>query len=953
MNIKRFPTYVDAMNALKEKIASLPRNLDRPKFIIAPEVYTFALEQIFYSLGRGSFDVKVTSFTKLYYDMLPQSAAISRAEAVAVVSAIAQQNEEKLRYYSGAFNKRGFALKVYETLEKLSSSGVEPDALNSDNVLLGLKLSDLKFIYSRYIDFTRGKLVDTVGRLEALTRFITDNDTVFDGSDVYLVNFDLFTKTQRSLIDAVAAKARQVEIYRSETINAYSMKRPPAVYAAFSKQQEYDRVADCIYKDVMEGKRFSDISVVGENLDYSRIKRAFDSRGIRFYYDKKRRLSESEPGRFIMRVMRCVTGGMTGDNMIALAGCRLACPDKSGRDKFIRFVKAHSAFFVSAKKQFDIADDPDRDEAEKVRLRLTEFVRIFSEKTLFSAEEFARKINDVFSLAGVNGEDEKNGRYYTLIMQTALSLKKVYGDAPVQRDRLFSAYANMTDSIGVSLIPNETDAVFVGPVNAKRGIKIKKLYVTGFNEGVLPAVKEDTGLISDADINALSEEGVIIEPTAERQNDLMRDELLQLILSAGEVVFSYLDDGENKKSYLVRMMEKKTGLCSRGEITDDWFAGVLEEGKDEDILRAFPSRAACVQAALSPGCGRGYSAVRAALEREISHIRSDLSLSCPDVTEGGMTIRSMSPSSLKDFYDCPKMYFYKYGLGIRKPKDGKVAASDIGTVLHKIIEKYVASGKYDNPSSDGAAIADDELSQRAEFSLPVNARLKKYVRHDAIFLCEKTAAQLTGGSFSCVGEEIRFGDGEEGGTSFRVGGVRLCGQIDRVDAFGTKARVVDYKSGGKVELRPEDVYYGQKLQLPIYSEVARRMGYVPAAMFYFPVNDSGDAGLLKGYYIDDPILYDEMIKTKDTLAFDPEKKKYMLSPDVYEGVIKYALALAEKAVQAIKSGYCAAHPISKDEKTVPCVYCDYASVCRGRSAVRKYYSVQMEDMERAVRNEID
>lgn len=152
---------------------------------------------------------------------------------------------------------------------------------------------------------------------------------------------------------------------------------------------------------------------------------------------------------------------------------------------------------------------------------------------------------------------KKNGRYYTLIMQTALSLKKVYGDAPVQRDRLFSAYTNMTDSIGVSLIPNETDAVFVGPVNAKRGIKIKKLYVTGFNEGVLPAVKEDTGLISDADINALSEEGVIIEPTAERQNDLMRDELLQLILSAGEVVFSYLDDGENKKSYLVRMMEKK------------------------------------------------------------------------------------------------------------------------------------------------------------------------------------------------------------------------------------------------------------------------------------------------------------------------------------------------------------------------------------------------------------
>lgn len=944
------------MNALKKKITASAPDLDKPKFIVVPEVYTFAAEREFYSAGRGSFDVKVCSFTKLYYDLLPENVSLSRAEAIALIGRIAVDNAPRLKYYSGAFSRRGFAAKVYDALEKLSASDIEPSTLVSANPALDGKLADLRLIYGEYERITQGKLSDANGRTEALCEWIKNNDTAIDGSEIYLVNFDVFTTRQRKLISVMEEKADLLSVYSADRAEGYETACRPVVYAASSKQDEYDRIADFIRLDVMSGMRFGDINVLGEDIDYNRLKRAFDARGIRFYYDKRKKLSDTEPGVLIRRILDCAENGMSADNLIALASNRLAVRDKEDRDRFIRYVKAYSAFFVSVKNEFGKKDDPDFPVAEKTRIMLAELTGSFTKKTVRTANDFRESLKNLMVATGLDENDAKNGRYYKLLISAADSLVKIYGDGEYGLCRLSEAFISVTDGIGVPLIPNETDTVFVGPLNSRRGFECEKLYITGFNEGVLPARSDDAGLLNDGDIYALSEEGIVVEPTNEDMNERCRDELLQLAATAKRLVFSYVADGENKKSYALRMFEKRAGISESAELTPDYFYGAAY-GDENDVLQAYPSKATCLKVALTFTDDPRFNAVKEAVRGDTERITQDLSLSYSDEIIGGIKITGCSATSLQAFFDCPKKYFYHYALGVTKPKDGRIAATDIGTLLHRIIERFVQNNDFTDPESTGARIAEEELSATSEYSLKSNQRLRTYVKRDAVSLCAAAARQLTAGEFACVGAEIKYGSGSTGnGTELKIDGVTLSGQIDRLDAFGKYARVIDYKSGRNVELKLQDVYYGQKLQLPIYSEVARRMGYVPTGMFYFPVNDDAEAGLLTGYCLSDPLVVAASLgKDKAGIfAFDAEseKEKSMVSARDMDAMISYALALAERAIKSMKAGYAAASPIISQKGCV-CEYCDYATLCKGKRYERKTEKTEMEELREAVKNGSD
>ena len=165
-------TYVDCVEEVRKTVASLPVDLDHPKIILVPEVYTFDFEREFYSVGGGSFDIKVRSVSKLYYDLVPENTAIGRQTAIALVRKIAIDKKDELVYYRAAFDKRGFAAKVYETLEKLAGSNIPPEELCSSDAALERKISDLRLIYKEYASAVNGKRADSNGRVSALTDYI-------------------------------------------------------------------------------------------------------------------------------------------------------------------------------------------------------------------------------------------------------------------------------------------------------------------------------------------------------------------------------------------------------------------------------------------------------------------------------------------------------------------------------------------------------------------------------------------------------------------------------------------------------------------------------------------------------------------------------------------------------------------------------------------------------------
>lgn len=950
-------TYVDCVEEVRKTVASLPVDLDHPKIILVPEVYTFDFEREFYSVGGGSFDIKVRSVSKLYYDLVPENTAIGRQTAIALVRKIAIDKKDELVYYRAAFDKRGFAAKVYETLEKLAGSNISPEELCSSDAALERKISDLRLIYKEYASAVNGKRADSNGRVSALTDYIAAHKTEIAGSDVFVVNFDVFTALQKKLLQAIDGVARSLTVFYSEMQTDYLPKKKPVVYAATSSEDEYSRIADFVSNDVYSGYRFGDISVLGENIDYDRLKRAFDSRDVRFYFDKKRSLASSEPADLILRICACCCDGNTADNLIALASNRLVVPDTSERDAFIAYLREHNAFFSAVFDKFDDADEKGA-LAENARKKVTSFLACPTRNNFLTSAEFSQNFLSAIELAK-SGINEDNERYFTLTETALQTIKEVFGEKEYRFRDLFSAFSELASGTEVSVVPNKTDTVFVGPLNARRGFLCKKLYIIGFNDGVLPKTDPGNGLLGDLDADKLTENGLEISPLSRDANERFRDELVQLVKTAEKLNLSYVSDGENKRSYMLRLIEHACNMKETDEITSDAIDYAEQELKPSAIARLYPTKKSCLMRAAAGDERGAYSSIAAAVETDCQNIINDLKPPVDSLSDG-IKIESCSASLLQTYFDCPKKFFYKYALGVEKAKDGSVQATDIGTVLHKIIERFVRIGKFDRPEKIGALIADEELEKAEKYSLDCNARLKKYIRRDAIALCSCVAREFKEGEFVPLGEEVRYGDpGESKELGIAPGGTVMCGQIDRVDAYGNAVRVVDYKSGAKVELTANDIYFGKKLQLPIYSLVMKKRGYNPVGMFYFPVNDSKNAGVLCGMLINDPLYINAMDKKSpenksDVFDYDPAAKtpKTLVSEEIVESVIKYAYAVSEKAIEGIKSGFIAAVPTSSGQNGA-CSYCDYAVACHGKKCERKITGAKYDDIIKAVKDGTD
>ena len=956
MNYVTKNSFVACVEEVKRLIAKSPCDLKHPKYVVVPEVYTFDFERDFY-LSGGSFDVKICSFSKLYYDLVPGGKAISRQTAIALVRKIAIDKKEELEYYASAFDKRGFAAKVYETLEKLTGSNVSPEELTSSDRSLDRKLKDLRLIYGEYVAATKGDRVDANGRVAALTEYVLKENTALSGSDVFVVNFDVFTAVQKKLIEAIDKVARSVTVFSAEMQNDCALKRKPKVYAASSQEDEYSRVADYIADDVYGGMRFGQISVLGENVDYDRIKRAFDSRGIRFYFDKKQSLALSEPADLVLRVLACECDGMTADNLIALCSNRLLVPDVYLRDAFTAYVRAHNVCFSAVFEKFE-KEDENAVLAEAARQKAVEVLGKGNGAEYESARAFADRFIEIIRLAE-SGKNERNERFFDCTKTALETLAQVFGDKPYRTKELYSAFGEIVRGTELSVVPNRTDTVFVGPLNAKRGFKCDKLYVVGFNDGVLPKTDSGSGLLCDADADKLLKSGVEISPLSRDVNARFRDELVQLVKAAEKTCFSYVSDGENKRSYMLRLIETSCGMNECDELSGDAERYSEYEPEACDISKLFPSEKSCFMRLASGDKTGAYATVLTAVGDKYEKAISANKVS-GDYLSRGIEISKCSVTLLQTYFDCPKKYFYRYALGVEKTEDGKVKATDIGTLLHKIIERFVRSGNFDEPEKTGAIIAEEELSASRQYSLENNARLRRYVMRDAVTLCKKVALEFTEGEFVPMGAEVVYGDdGEDESQKLTPGGVTLYGQIDRVDRLNDCVRVIDYKSGRTVKLTANDVYYGKKLQLPVYSLAMKKKGYDPVGMFYFPINDSEESGILTGLLAKDDyfILATDkkaLSQKSDVFEYDPgdKVKKSVVDRETLDGVMKYAYAVSEKAIESIKSGFIAAVP-SISGQACECKYCDYKDVCPGAKAERKVTNAKYKDIIEAVKDGAD
>lgn len=202
--------------------------------------------------------------------------------------------------------------------------------------------------------------------------------------------------------------------------------------------------------------------------------------------------------------------------------------------------------------------------------------------------------------------------------------------------------------------------------------------------------------------------------------------------------------------------------------------------------------------------------------------------------------------------------------------------------------------------------------------------------------------------------EVNFGQPGEPSDSelsceepISIGNVRMKGKIDRIDIGNGTFNIVDYKTGSTT-VRMQEILSGQSLQLPVYLQVAKKLleshkrtEFEPAAGLYHKVRlDQCKVELGIGAASENGIAY-ETYNGNDWKS--ASKSGQLLEDEFFAARLARVSGYVQHYVDSISNGTFPLitrvetfvdseeegdTPITPNNKTGPCSYCNYKRVCR-------------------------
>lgn len=462
---------------------------------------------------------------------------------------------------------------------------------------------------------------------------------------------------------------------------------------------------------------------------------------------------------------------------------------------------------------------------------------------------------------------------------------EMMGDEPLSTEVFIGILETGLGSLKLALVPPSLDQVLVGTTDRTRSSHVKHAYLLGINEGVMPAMIQEEGILTDQERTTLSLAGMQLAPGINRQ---LLDErfLIYHALSAASrsLWLSYPAADEDGKvllpSEVIRhihtifpalredpvdeMNEKPEHSESLAKISHPtptlteligqlrlWKSGTPIDPVWWEVLAWY----------------RAQPKWKPVLDRLIHSLdyRNRTHSLTPATSRKlyGKRLRT-SVSRMERFASCPFSHFASHGLKLRERQLYKLKAPDIGQLFHAALSSMAVTFKEQNRSWGSlsaeecvkeAAAAVDKLAPRLQGEILlstkrygyISRKLKNIVGRASVILGEQSRR----GSFEPIGLEVDFGPGRElPPLTFELpNGVvmEIVGRIDRVDMAegeeGLLLRVIDYKSS-QTDLKLHEVYYGLSLQMLTYLDViiSSAEGWLgqqakPAGALYFHVHN--------------------------------------------------------------------------------------------------------------------
>lgn len=335
----------------------------------------------------------------------------------------------------------------------------------------------------------------------------------------------------------------------------------------------------------------------------------------------------------------------------------------------------------------------------------------------------------------------------------------------------------------------------------------------------------------------------------------------------------------------------------------------------------------------------------------------------------GKNLRT-SITRLETHRQCPFSHYVRYGLKPESRPVYNIAAPEIGTLLHELIDGFfraVQEQKLDLRTLPKIK-RDTLLEGVMESCLPQiktnvfnstgqNQYLGKKLERVGKKSIDILVQQLCAGDFEPQATEFSF-EQELNLPDTKLGEVKIYGKIDRLDLYQkdghTWVKVIDYKTGSK-KIAYDDIYYGLSLQLLVYLDGAMTVisaeDILPGGTFYFYVDDpmprldfgeNVQAAINKSFKLNGLLLDDEMViaamdheadaKTSDILPV--YRSEFKLNREEFADIIDYVRKTVVRQIKNIYEGDIKIRPYKKGHDYA-CQYCDYKGICQFDDAITR------------------
>ena len=975
------PTLSDALAYLSVTVAQNEKNGERT-LIFSEDRLTLLSERAVLDAAGGTMLTEVTTFARFLSGGSEGIKLLSKQGSVMAVSAILSKKESELNYF-----KKGAAQAVYETLAQLSASRVDEELLlqgaEEAGGTLGGKLKDLALLFTEYKAFLREKgLTDESGYLALLPDALKEAN--LGETNVIFFAFPSFTRQAREGIEAAfdcakrvqgiflaghagmytnaaarifreVAKERGEDVPKQRTSSQnedakhlseglYSPEKlvePPKktervrAFTVLDEEEEFCTVAALIKKHIIEDKyRYSDFAVLVQDKEsFSLVRRVFSAYHIPYFADEKRPFSEHPFCLFLLDVLSAAADGALPDEADAVASSVYFGNGDEYRNYLLKFGGYRGAVRRDI-KQGDAVKGYDRDALVSCRERMLAALGCFPQKG--NGARFADGVRALMQVVDAEKVTESLSEQFEGAERAFLDLTPLEG---VLQEISSVAEGSMTvrefstllksglEALEISMIPQSVDAVFVGDATESRFSRVKVLFATGLNAG-LPRAAQDTAVISDGEIAALSDLQVVIEPAIAEVNARAREGLALGLGNFEERLYLScpLKRGgeESEPGEIFRSAEKLFEMPAMPDLFP------YDCSERMPAIRGMLRRRADVREREQ---GR-FQAIAAFLEERGENVGRLLGQDeKPRVNGKELYFRgNVSPTLLETYFDCPYKGFAARGLKLQEREERTVMATDTGNFMHAVLEETARSFPSLTSEEECRALAKatgEKLLQSPRFQGLADTDAGAYTGERLIKEGQEVAAaayrQLAGSRFSVLETEARVG----------LPDLRLTGKTDRVDSSDDYIRIIDYKTG-EIEDSPSAYYTGRKLQLELYLKAAAE-GRTPAGAFYFPAasdivspEDAERRYRMRGFFSGEEDVIRRMDSTLQEggasavidYSWDGKKKDRAMSGEDFSNFLDYSVLVSARAEGEMKAGNIEPSPYKG-----ACRYCKFRSLC--------------------------